>query len=98
MELTSESTQNRVSRRTADAVARRGDGAEWTLPEGCEPAFDTVQAAAYTGLAAAYLEKLRSVGGGARFIRYGRRAVRYRKRDLDEWMTEHERLSTSEAA
>jgi hypothetical protein len=68
------------------------------LPEGCEPALDTVQAAAYTGLAPAYLEKLRCVGGGARFIRYGRRAVRYLKADLDGWMAERAVFSTSEAA
>lgn len=69
-----------------------------TLPEGCEPAFTTPQASIYTGLAEAYLEKLRSVGGGPRFIRYGRRAIRYRRRDLDDWMTQHECESTSEPA
>jgi hypothetical protein len=88
VELTSDHNQN--------LETPRGEGSYCALPVGCEPAFDTIQAAAYTGLAAAYLEKLRSIGGGARFIRYGRRAVRYRKRDLDEWMTEHERFSTSE--
>lgn len=66
------------------------------LPDGCDPALDTTQASSYTGLAAAYLEKLRSIGGGPRFIRYGRRAVRYRKRDLDDWMSAHEQMSTSE--
>lgn len=68
------------------------------LPDGCDPALDTAQASAYTGLAATYLEKLRCIGGGARFIRYGRRAVRYRKSDLDAWMTAHAVASTSEAA
>lgn len=71
---------------------------ETVLPDGCDPAFDTPQAAAYTGLAPAFMEKLRCVGGGPRFLRYGRRAVRYRKSDLDDWMSAHERMSTSEAA
>jgi hypothetical protein len=86
---------NRHDRRAIAVLERRGAP---ELPEGCDPALDTSQAAIYTGLAAAYLEKLRSVGGGPRFIRYGRRAVRYRLRDLDAWMVQHERLSTSEAA
>lgn len=71
---------------------------ETILPDGCDPAFDTPQAAAYTGLAAAYMEKLRCIGGGPRFLRYGRRAVRYRKTDLDAWMAQHECDNTSEAA
>jgi predicted DNA-binding transcriptional regulator AlpA len=90
-----DSIPNRHERRAHAALERRG---ETELPEGCEPAFDTPQAAAYTGLAATYLEKLRSVGGGPRFLRYGRRAVRYRKSDLDAWMSQHECFSTSEAA
>jgi predicted DNA-binding transcriptional regulator AlpA len=85
---------NRVERRAAAALERRSVD----LPEGCQPALDTPQAAAYTGLAAAYLEKLRSVGGGPRFLKYGRRAVRYLQRDLDAWMAEHSVGSTSEAA
>lgn len=68
------------------------------LPDGCDPAFDTLQCAAYTGLAAAYLEKLRCVGGGPRFLKYGRRAVRYVKRDVDVWMAAHAVGSTSEPA
>lgn len=68
------------------------------LPQGCDPAFNTAQCAAYTGLAAAYLEKLRCVGGGPRFLKYGRRAVRYIKHDVDVWMAAHVVCNTSEAA
>jgi predicted DNA-binding transcriptional regulator AlpA len=93
-----EPVQNRAQRRATAATEHREPTDANALPGGCDPAFDTPQAATYTGLAAAYLEKLRSVGGGPRFLRYGRRAVRYRKRDLDDWMTAHERASTSEAA
>ncbi len=53
-----------------------------------DPALDTAQASAYTGLSAAFLEKLRCIGGGPKFIKYGRRAVRYRKADVDAWMNE----------
>lgn len=63
---------------------------------GYAPALDTNQAAAYTGLAASYLEKLRCIGGGPRFIKYGRRAVRYRQQDLDQWMAELTIANTSE--
>lgn len=89
---------NRAVRQVAASQARRNELDGIVLPNGCDPAFNTPQAATYTGLAAAYLEKLRSVGGGPKFLRYGRRAVRYRKCDLDDWMTKHERSSTSEAA
>ena len=68
------------------------------LPDGCDPAFDTAQCAAYTGLSPAYLEKLRCVGGGPRFLKYGRRAVRYAKRDVDAWMNASRYSSTSQTA
>lgn len=66
------------------------------LPDGLTPALNTEQAAVYTGLAEKTLEGLRCRGGGPRFIRYGRKAVRYLVTDLDEWM--HSRVvgSTSE--
>ena len=67
-----------------------------TLPPGCDPAFNTQQASAYTGLAEKTLEGLRHRGGGPRFVRYSRNAVRYRKSALDEWMAERTVASTSE--
>ena len=68
------------------------------LPPGCSPALDTAQAAAYTGLAQNTLEKLRCIGGGPRFVRYGRRAVRYLKVDVDQWLAARTFENTSEAA
>jgi len=68
------------------------------LPNGLCAALSTVQAATYTGLAAATLEGLRCRGGGPRFVRYGRKAVRYRVADLDAWIDERTVASTSEAA
>ncbi len=68
------------------------------LPAGLTPALNTEQAAAYCGLASATMEGLRCKGGGARFVRYGRKAVRYLIADLDAWMAERTVASTSEQA
>ena len=67
------------------------------LPVGLPAALNTPQAAIYTGLAEKTLEGLRCRGGGPRFVRYGRKAVRYLIRDLDEWMSARVVGSTSEA-
>lgn len=75
-----------------------------TLPDNDNPrvsrgiptALTTGQAATYTGLAAPTLEKLRCSGGGPPFIRYSRRAVRYRLADLDVWMAARLVGSTSQ--
>jgi predicted DNA-binding transcriptional regulator AlpA len=44
------------------------------------------------------MEGLRSKGGGPRYVRYGRKAVRYLIADLDAWMAERTVSSTSEVA
>jgi predicted DNA-binding transcriptional regulator AlpA len=69
-----------------------------SLPHGLTAALNTEQASLYTGLAAATLEGLRCKGGGPRFVRYGRKAVRYLTADLDAWMAGLTVSSTSEAA
>lgn len=68
------------------------------LPAGCAPALNTAQASVYLGLAEKTLEGLRTRGGGPRFVKYGRKAVRYLKPDLDAFMAERTVASTSEAA
>jgi predicted DNA-binding transcriptional regulator AlpA len=68
------------------------------LPPGLAPALNTDQAAAYCGLAAATMEGLRCKGGGPRYVRYGRKAVRYLVADLDDWMADRTIGSTSEQA
>ena len=73
------------------------DRSRIALPDGVTPAFNTDQAAAYTGLAPATLERLRCTGGGPRFVRYGRKAVRYLRGDLDAFMAARTIGSTSEA-
>ncbi|KAB7645552.1 helix-turn-helix domain-containing protein [Polymorphobacter fuscus] len=66
------------------------------LPSGARPALNTEQAAAYCGLAATTMETLRCRGGGPRFVRYGRKAIRYVMSDLDQWMAARTVGSTSE--
>ncbi len=53
-------------------------------------------AAAYVGLSASTLNKLRVFGGGPTFLKLGRRVV-YDARDLDQWLSDSRRQSTSEA-
>lgn len=91
---------NRHQRRHQDAKARHGITVEPKdlLPAGVPAALNTEQAALYTGLAPATMEGLRSKGGGPRFVRYGRKAVRYLIADLDAWMAERTFSNTSEAA
>ena len=55
---------------------------------------DTRAAAQYTGLAVVTLEKYRVIGGGPAFLKIGRRVL-YDTRDLDGWLGQHRRVSTS---
>lgn len=52
-------------------------------------------AANYTGLSASTLNKLRVFGGGPIFLKLGRR-VAYDIADLDAWLAERRRRSTSD--
>jgi predicted DNA-binding transcriptional regulator AlpA len=54
-------------------------------------------AAAYCGSSASTFAKLRLYGGGPMFLKLGRRVV-YHPDDLDRWLAEHRRASTSECA
>ena len=56
----------------------------------------TSGAAAITGLSISTLNKLRCAGDGPAFLKLGR-AVRYDRRDLDQWLDERRRKNTSEA-
>jgi predicted DNA-binding transcriptional regulator AlpA len=55
----------------------------------------TGPAAEYVGLSERTLEKLRVIGGGPRYAKLGR-AVVYDTADLDRWVEERQRTSTSE--
>jgi predicted DNA-binding transcriptional regulator AlpA len=55
----------------------------------------TREAAEYCGSSASTFEKLRLFGGGPRYIKIGRRVV-YDPADLDAWMAENRRRTTSD--
>ncbi len=57
--------------------------------------FTTSEAAVYTRIAVATLERFRLTGDGPVFAKLGG-AVRYRKRDLDGWIESRLVQSTSE--
>ncbi len=55
------------------------------------------EASAFLRLSERTLERLRLTGGGPRFAKAGRRVV-YRVEDLEAWITERLRHSTSEGS
>jgi excisionase family DNA binding protein len=57
----------------------------------------TPQAANYVGLGKSTLDKARLIGSGPRFVKLGRRVL-YDPTDLDAWLNEHRRSSTSDHA
>ncbi len=57
--------------------------------------FTVAEAARWLKLSESYLNKARLTGGGPRFVRLGR-AIRYREKDLDEWVQSQAAGSTSE--
>ncbi|WP_114943485.1 helix-turn-helix transcriptional regulator [Microvirga calopogonii] len=59
--------------------------------------LDVKTAAKRLGLSKSTLDKLRVYGGGPRFSKLGR-SVRYSATDLDNWVHENRRTSTSAAA
>ena len=55
-------------------------------------------AAEYLGVSAKFLATLRCSGGGPRYALLSSRMVRYRRADLDAWLSERLRNSTFAAA
>jgi len=55
------------------------------------------EAADYLGVSKGFLDKLRITGGGPEFYKIGAQ-VRYTPADLDAWLSERKRASTSEYA
>lgn len=58
----------------------------------------TRQAASYLNFSPRALESWRLKGGGPRHVRISARAIRYRRADLDDWITDRLRDSTSDHA
>ena len=59
------------------------------------PRLTAKEAAEYTGLSHRYLEKLRTAGGGPRFIKFTRK-VMYDTRELDRWLESKTQSSTAD--
>ncbi|CAN1517434.1 Helix-turn-helix domain, group 17 [Rhabdaerophilaceae bacterium] len=57
----------------------------------------TLTAAAYLGLGGSTLEKLRMTGKGPVYLKIGRRCL-YAQSDLDAWLAQHRRKSTTRPA
>ena len=58
--------------------------------------LNTLEAANYLGLSKAFLERDRWAGAKVPFIKIGDRAVRYRMKDLDNYIESRSRKSTSD--
>lgn len=58
--------------------------------------LSTSQAADYLGVSKAFLERDRWAGARIPFIKIGSRAVRYRQNDLDNYINQQVRVSTSQ--
>lgn len=54
------------------------------------------QASKYLGFSVRTLQKWRTTGNGPQFVRASARAIRYHQADLDRWIEERRRSSTSE--
>ena len=65
------------------------------IPKDPDALLFTVEAAYLAGLSPRTLEKARVAGGGCPYIALNR-AIRYRRRDVLEWIEQHVRLSTSD--
>lgn len=60
-----------------------------------EKLLNEQQAAEYLEFTPRALQMWRHKGNGPKYVKISSRAVRYRKRDLDEWIEAHVRTSTS---
>jgi len=66
------------------------------IPEHPDALIRTAEAAFLLGLSSRTLETLRLRGGGPAFIAVTRKAVRYRRGDIDAWIADRRRVSTSD--
>lgn len=60
--------------------------------------LNSQQAADYLGVSKAFLERDRWAGARIPFIKIGSRAVRYRTADLESYIEQQVRLSTSQSS
>lgn len=55
------------------------------------------EAAAFLGYTIRALQNWRLRGGGPRFVKVSGRSIRYRRRDLNDWVEQRLRFSTADA-
>lgn len=67
------------------------------IPEHPAALLYTVEAAFLLGLSPRTLEAFRLRGGGPPYIAVTRKAIRYRRQDLEIWIAARRRISTSDA-
>jgi predicted DNA-binding transcriptional regulator AlpA len=53
-------------------------------------------AAEYTGVSPSFLSVLRMKGGGPRYVKLGKRTIKYDTADLDAWLNARKYVSTSD--
>jgi predicted DNA-binding transcriptional regulator AlpA len=104
MNPTEGQTINRAQRRAAAAAERQAHRPKLDTREAPaaaverqahRPKLDTRKAAEHCGLGHSTLVKYRVFGGGPPFFKIGRRVV-YDPHDLDEWLKDRRRFSTSD--
>ena len=66
------------------------------IPEHPDALLYPAEVAFLLGLSIRTLEAARLRGGGVPYIRLGRRAIRYRRSDVMDWIESHRRKSTSD--
>lgn len=68
----------------------------WAFEQKCRSPVEAGEASRIIGLAVATLNTMRSRGGGSGFIKVGKRAVRYQRRELLKFLAERRRCNTSD--
>ena len=81
-----------------DIVNGRRQLARGTMEQFVDSLFNQRAAAQFLGISVRTLERYRVSGTGPRFCRLGHRLVRYREADLEEWVRQSLRASTSESS
>lgn len=83
-------TENRVSTAalstTGETAVKQAHHSELLSRDQIEAQF---------GLRRGWLEQLAHIGGGPAYLKLGRRMVRYRRSEIERWLTAHEVRHTS---
>ena len=82
---------------TSDARRSAEEPASRPIPQNADALLFTVEAAFLLGLSPRTLESFRLRGGGPPFISVTRKAIRYRRGDLNSWIAARRRTSTSDS-